>query len=292
MNKCKNCDNDLKNIYCSVCGQKSGEFLTIKEIVKDFFDNILSLDSKAFITLKLLILKPGLLTLEYWNGKKAKYLEPFRLYLLLSVLYFLLTPMIKDGHYISSKEISMEEKSRALIRITENAEDRVDGIIWIDFTKEEIESSKLIKYFHTGILIAEKRDMTAEGILYASLPSSMFILMPFMAVIFLQLLYRKKNLFYSKHLITVIHLHSFAYLIFTLSNISIVFFQDIWSYIGLISNCAFLIYIFMMMKKIYKDSFVKTFLKFNMLLVVYSITLAITMAIVFSSKIFILGYFS
>jgi len=292
MNKCKNCDNDLKNIYCSVCGQKSGEFLTIKEIVKDFFDNILSLDSKAFITLKLLILKPGLLTLEYWNGKKAKYLEPFRLYLLLSVLYFLLTPMIKDGHYISSKEISMEEKSRALIRITENAEDRVDGIIWIDFTKEEIESSKLIKYFHTGILIAEKRDMTAEGILYSSLPSSMFILMPFMAVIFLQLLYRKKNLFYSKHLITVIHLHSFAYLIFTLSNISIVFFQDIWSYIGLISNCAFLIYIFMMMKKIYKDSFVKTFLKFNMLLVVYSITLAITMAIVFSSKIFILGYFS
>jgi len=292
MKKCKNCDSNFKNNYCSICGQKSGEFLTIKEIVKEFFENILSLDSKVFVTLKLLIFKPGLLTLEYWNGKKAKYLQPFRLYLFLSVLYFLLTPMIKGGHYISSKEISKQEKSKALISIRESTEDRVDGILWIDFNKQEIDSNKLIKYFHTGILIAEKRDMTVQGILFSSLPSSMFILMPFMAVIFLQLLYRKKDLFYSQHLITVIHLHSFAYLIFTLSNILIAFFQGIWSYIGLFSNCVFLIYVFMMMKKIYKDSLVKTFLKFNILLVVYGITLISTIILVFSSKIFMFGYFS
>ena len=292
MKKCKNCDSNFKNNYCSICGQKSSELLTVKEIVKEFFENVLSLDSKVFVTLKLLIIKPGFLTLEYWNGKKAQYLQPFRLYLFLSVLYFLLTPMIKEGHYISSKEISIDKKSGALISITENTEDRVDGIIWINFSKEEIESNMLVKYFHTGLLIADKRDMTVQGILFSSLPSSMFILMPFMAVIFFQLLYRKKDLFYSQHLITVIHLHSFAYLIFTLSNVFIAFLQGIWSYIGLFSNCVFLIYVFMMMKKIYKNSLIKTFLKFNILLVVYSITLIVTMVLVFSCKIFMLGYFS
>jgi len=293
MYKCKNCNNSVKDIYCSSCGQKVEELITVRKIIKEFFDNILSLDSKVFLTLKLLILRPGFLTLEYWKGRRVKYLLPFRLYLVLSVIYFLLTPMVKGRHYIASKEIGVEEKSRALIRITGSSEDDdVDGIIWLDFTNEEIENSKIIKYFHTGILIAEKRDMTAEGILYSSLPSSMFILMPLMAVIFLQLLYRRKDLFYSHHLITIIHLHSFAYFIFTLSNILIAFSPYSWTFLGLISNCIFFLYIFIMMKKVYNESLAKTFFKFNILLTVYGITLAITMAIVFGSKIFMLGYFS
>ena len=288
---CKNCNSELVGLYCSECGQKDIALLTFKVIVRDFFDNILSLDSRLFITLKNLILRPGYLTLEYWAGKRNKYLSPFRLYLILSIIYFLLTPMLKNGHFLASKEIPLSQKGRSLITVNEFP-DRVQGLVWFEFTPDEIQNSSLIKYFHTGILIAEKRDMTIEGIMYSNLPSAMFILMPFMAVIFLQALYRKKKLLYSHHLITVLHLHSFIFLMFTLSNIFIAFFQDYWITFSFLFNLIFIIYIYLNMKNIYGNSWIKTFSKFILLMITYSVTLLITVVVTFIINIILMGYFS
>ena len=85
---CKNCNSELVGLYCSECGQKKIENFTFTELVKDFFDNIFSLDSRLYQTLKFLIIRPGFLTNEYWSGKRIKYLPPFRLYLLTSILFF------------------------------------------------------------------------------------------------------------------------------------------------------------------------------------------------------------
>ena len=87
---CKNCNSELVGLYCSECGQKNIENFTFSELVKDFFDNIFSLDSRLFQTLKFLIIRPGFLTNEYWSGKRITYLPPFRLYLLTSILFFLI----------------------------------------------------------------------------------------------------------------------------------------------------------------------------------------------------------
>ena len=72
---------------------KKIENFTFTELVKDFFDNIFSLDSRLFQTLKFLIIRPGFLTNEYWSGKRITYLPPFRLYLLASILFFLIPNM-------------------------------------------------------------------------------------------------------------------------------------------------------------------------------------------------------
>ena len=85
---CKNCNSELVGQYCSECGQKNIESFTFSKLVKDFFDNIFSLDSRLFQTLKFLIIRPGFLTNEYWSGKRITYLPPFRLYLLTSILFF------------------------------------------------------------------------------------------------------------------------------------------------------------------------------------------------------------
>ena len=87
---CKNCNSELVGLYCSECGQKNIENFTFTELVKDFFDNIFSLDSRLFQTLKFLIIRPGFLTNEYWSGKRITYLPPFRLYLLTSILFFII----------------------------------------------------------------------------------------------------------------------------------------------------------------------------------------------------------
>ena len=50
----------------------------------------LDIDGRMLLTLKTLLLKPGLLSLDYRNGKRASYTPPLRMYLVISILFFLL----------------------------------------------------------------------------------------------------------------------------------------------------------------------------------------------------------
>ena len=88
---CNNCDSILYGLYCSSCGQREHEKLSFSEIKKDFFDDIFDYDARLLSSLKYLLLKPGFLTLEYWKGKRVKHLQPFKIYLITSVLYYLVT---------------------------------------------------------------------------------------------------------------------------------------------------------------------------------------------------------
>ena len=107
--RCKNCNSELAGLYCNQCGQKDTDLLSLVVIVREFTNNVFSFDSRFFITLKYLIIKPGFLTTEYWKGKRTTYLPPLRLYLVLSVLYFFIISMISDDTSVFSK-ISHEKE--------------------------------------------------------------------------------------------------------------------------------------------------------------------------------------
>ena len=51
---------------------------------------LLDVDGRLWLTLKTLLFKPGLLTLEYNQGKRVKYSPPLRMYLAISILFFIL----------------------------------------------------------------------------------------------------------------------------------------------------------------------------------------------------------
>ena len=93
--KCKNCASLLHGKFCSFCGQREHQKLSFSEIRKDFFDDIFDYDARLFSALKHLILKPGFLTVEYWEGKRIKHLQPFKIYLITSVLFYLVSSYFK-----------------------------------------------------------------------------------------------------------------------------------------------------------------------------------------------------
>lgn len=93
--KCKNCDSILHGEFCSFCGQRQHQKISFREISKDFFDDIFDYDARLFNSIKYLILKPGFLTLKYWEGKRVKYLQPFKVYLMTSLLYYLVNSIFK-----------------------------------------------------------------------------------------------------------------------------------------------------------------------------------------------------
>jgi hypothetical protein len=86
---CPNCGAGLDGAFCASCGQKAGPINpSLRDVLHNFVEEALNVDGKTLQSLKLLLTKPGFLSLEQFRGRRARYVSPFRLYLLFSVLYF------------------------------------------------------------------------------------------------------------------------------------------------------------------------------------------------------------
>ncbi len=86
---CLNCGAHLKGQYCGVCGQRArNRLISLWELISDAFGDLLEIDSRLWRTLIPLLKSPGQLTRDYLEGRRARYMPPFRTYLVLSVIFF------------------------------------------------------------------------------------------------------------------------------------------------------------------------------------------------------------
>jgi hypothetical protein len=88
--RCLNCGTRLSGQYCGTCGQRArSRLISLWELISDAFGDLLELDSRLWQTLVPLLIRPGKLTFDYLQGRRARYMPPFRMYLVLSLLFFL-----------------------------------------------------------------------------------------------------------------------------------------------------------------------------------------------------------
>lgn len=92
---CKNCGARLEAVYCPSCGQKDLDlerpvFRLLGELLQETFD----MDGRAARTLRALLFRPGVLTASFVAGQRRRYTPPVRLYLFVSVTFFLLIPWL------------------------------------------------------------------------------------------------------------------------------------------------------------------------------------------------------
>ena len=81
---CLNCNTTVQGRYCQVCGQENiVPQDTFGHLVLHFIYDITHFDGKFFDTLKYLAFKPGFLSKEYIAGRRVRYLNPIRMYVLL-----------------------------------------------------------------------------------------------------------------------------------------------------------------------------------------------------------------
>lgn len=94
---CLNCGEVLTGQHCSHCGQRAKvRVLSLWGLTRDVLGDLLDWDSRVWRTLKPLAFKPGLLTQDYLRGRRANYTPPFRMYLILSVAFFVLASLGND----------------------------------------------------------------------------------------------------------------------------------------------------------------------------------------------------
>jgi hypothetical protein len=89
---CLNCGEPLHGTFCSACGQRVvPPRPSLRELVGEAVAEFSGWDGKLANTLRLLIRRPGQLTIDFLDGRRARYIAPLRLYLSVSVVYFLLS---------------------------------------------------------------------------------------------------------------------------------------------------------------------------------------------------------
>ena len=86
---CYNCGTALSGSFCGACGQKSQQLdPSLADFLHDLSHELLHVDGKIFRSVAALLFRPGVLTRDYFEGKKARWISPIRLYLVFSVIFF------------------------------------------------------------------------------------------------------------------------------------------------------------------------------------------------------------
>lgn len=91
MPQCKNCQSTLDGAYCAACGQRDIDLeRPIVSLAADVIRETFEIDGRLAVTLKTLFRHPGKLTSEFLAGRRRTYTSPLRLYLVISISFFLL----------------------------------------------------------------------------------------------------------------------------------------------------------------------------------------------------------
>ncbi|GGE11681.1 DUF3667 domain-containing protein [Psychroflexus salis] len=97
--QCLNCNHalDKSDAYCANCGQRNTtKKLSLKDLIEELFSSLISYDSKLWQSIKYMFLKPGELALAYTNGKRKHFTNPFRFFLSIAIIFFLVVSQYVD----------------------------------------------------------------------------------------------------------------------------------------------------------------------------------------------------
>ncbi len=88
---CLNCNAHVQGRFCHVCGQENVEpKQTFWHLLTHVVYDVTHFDGKFFSSLNYLLFKPGLLSHEYLRGRRTSYLDPVRMYIFTSAVFFII----------------------------------------------------------------------------------------------------------------------------------------------------------------------------------------------------------
>jgi hypothetical protein len=278
---CLNCGTYLSkdDIFCSHCGQKrlEREDMSFRHLVGDSIFDYFHFDSKFFRTIIPLIFKPGWLTIQYMLGKRKSFVQPFKLFLVISVIYFILLPFGSEPTAVnlspvpadstmmqSNKTADANQLKYSLkgIPITKSGRDSIKNEIETIGLHNYVEKyypkepgwTKLLMRQTLKIMISTGQSLTT--VLEHTASKLIFLLIPVFAGL-LKLFYLRRKRLYFEHLIFSLHLHAFIFLLFIVYLlIELMFPLNIFFIILII-----LVYGFIALKTYYQQSFGKTLAK-------------------------------
>lgn len=270
--RCRNCGAALTGRYCANCSQAADVHVpSTRELLHEALEGITHSDSRLWSTLSLLWFVPGKLTQEFIAGRRAAYLPPFRLYLVLSILFFLVasvSPMGVEFVHFDNPGAGVNSTAPDCAHLKLSLYGRDLGPR-LQHACGEIARDNGANLLHVGI---------------STMPKAMFIFLPLVAFLHMLLYWRPRHR-YAEDLVFFLHLHAFFFSVMT--AVTLVTDADSLPVMAKLGSLAPLLlwslplYAVLAMKRVFGRSWKGTVLKACALFAVYMVVLFITMSGVF-----------
>jgi hypothetical protein len=265
---CRNCNATATGNYCHNCGQETRLHApSLIEFLHEFVGHYVALEGRLWGTIGRLLFRPGALTNEYLAGRRRRFVEPLRLYLTLSIIFFALLkfsgmePVRMDGKPHTS------DKAEATVLHGEATADDIKVSKALGLQKEgwgQSQIGKVVERFER--LTPDDKATVLKDSFYRYAPYAMFLLMPVFAF-YLKLLYLGSGRRYGEHLLFALHTNSFAFFIFgVLLYLPDSFFTAVlWFWV--------MGYLPWAMRRVYNKGRFSTFWRWTVLAMLHSISL-------------------
>ncbi len=297
---CDNCGASVATKFCGRCGQRVEHGIhSVWHFTQEATEDLTHADSRLWSTLFALLFKPGFLTREFLDGRRVRYLPPLRLYLVLSVLFFLSIAGHHTGRAVMVKEAANGTQSYVIVSPTddpylatkpgETPDERAERICKGNADYDG-PGRQFILPFITKACHASVRDngRTIYEALLHNLPRAMFIFLPALAVL-MKLMYWRPRRYYVEHLLFFVHNHAFAFLLFGLyAGLSRIAPAALGSWLTLIVWLYFPIYLFISMRRVYGQGRFLTFMKYTALAFAYFVGAVFTLALTVTYSVYVL----
>jgi len=230
-------------------------------------ESFLSFDTRILRTLWPLIRRPGMLTVEFLAGRRARYVHPFKLYFAFSVLLFL--GLAFSGYSVI--RVGAAEEVVTGVRVELGEDEGTEGAV-----EEPGEPSFLARFLGPVAELAENDPDRLNRIFTDRLAKSIILLVPVFAVLLLVFDHRRR---YVAHLVFSLHLHSFAFLALVIGlviDLAARATEESRPGNGL-AVLVIAIYSFLALRRVYGQGRFMTAIKMALLLLGYIVALIFTM---------------
>jgi len=286
---CPNCFAETGGNFCHQCSQETTLHPpSAREFLHEFVGHYVALEGKLWQSLWLLLLKPGRLTLEYIQGRRVRYVQPLRMYLTFSLIFFALVkfsgvPLIING----------PEDARPTAAVTPGVATRPaappPGMKRVPSDKNEMfaGAGKVAEYIHAGWgqkvsrFLAQPSDKIIAALtkaFFAYGPYALFALMPVFALL-LKLLYLGTGRRYGAHLLFALHANAFAFAMMALQIVV----PSSWDFVH--SALAFWMvgYLPLAMRRVYGGGWLVTLLRWIVLALLHLLCIVLAILVTVSS---------
>ncbi len=261
--RCENCSALLYARYCGDCGQRAEPPVhSLWHFAQVAAEDLTHADSRVWRTLNALLLRPGYLTREFLNGRRARYLPPVRLYLVISVMFFLWASA--THHHLRVLQIDTPNDGPARPVVTPLDEGTLGAALPGESSEHHAERvcASGVNYdgpWRERLQPAARRAcvrMVLDGghslpeVFLHNVPRAMFIFLPLLAGA-MMLMYWRPRRYYVEHLLLFVHNHAFVFLLLMLASLASTLVSPLAAWISLPVTLYIAWYLYRSMRVVY-----------------------------------------
>jgi hypothetical protein len=230
--RCDNCGAPVNARYCGACGQRlEPPAHSLWQFLQVAAEDLTHADSRLWRTLAALLFKPGYLTAQFLAGRRASYLPPVRLYLVLSVVFFIWISASQSKLQVVQLDARQAAGSAALAPRAgerhstpfspalpgESAQQRAERLCQ-DMVYQGPWQQRLAPLISRACRqnVQDSGRSLREAFLH-NLPRAMFVFLPLLAGAMMLMYWRPRH-YYVEHVLLFVHNHAFGFVLLLLAS--------------------------------------------------------------------------